>query len=288
MMHIAFLGLGAMGGRMAAHLMSAGYPLTVWNRTPAAATELVSRGARLAATPREAAAGADVVIVMVRDDEASRAVWLDADKGALAGMKPGAVAIDSSTLSFEGSCALGAAIEARGVRFLDAPVSGSRPQADAGQLIFLVGGDQAVFAQVEPVLKAMGSAAHHAGPVGSGALVKLATNTLLGVQVTVIAELVGILQRNGMDPARTLEIVSSTAVWSPYASRALPSMLSGDFRPQFPVELVEKDFGYMLRAAGSDAAAPTIAAARQVFADAAAAGFGAEQLTAVVKLFGGK
>lgn len=285
MTQVALLGLGAMGSRMAANLLKSGYPLTVWNRTPAATEALVKLGAVAAATPKAAATGADVVIVMVRDDDASRQVWLDPAQGALAGMKPGALAIDCSTLSFDGSRQLGASMQAHGTPFLDAPVSGSRPQADAAQLIFLVGGDAAVFARAEPLLKAMGSAVHHAGPVGSGALVKLATNTLLGVQVTALAELIGMLKHAGMDPARAMEIVSTTAVWSPYASRALPSMLKQDFQPQFPVDLVERDFGYALSAAGSDQSAPTIAAARQVFQAAKAKGLAEENLTSVVKLF---
>jgi len=285
MSNIAFLGLGAMGSRMAHNLLRAGHRVTVWNRTPGPAELLVQAGARPARTPREAATGVDCVMVMVRDDEASRQVWLDAQTGALAGMAPGALAIDSSTLSPAWVRTLGQAVAAQGPAFLEAPVSGTLPQAESGKLIFLTGGEAAVFQRAEPLLQPMGTQIHHVGPLGTGALVKLCTNTLLGVQATVVAELIGLLRRSGADAARALEVVAATAVWSPIATRHAKAMLANDFAPQFPVALIEKDFRYTLEAAGSAAAAPTIAAARQVFADAMAQGLGELNHTAVVQLF---
>jgi len=161
MSKISVLGLGAMGARMAAHLIKAGHDVTVWNRTADAAKPLVAAGATQAQTPKEAAAGAAFVVAMVRDDDASRRVWLDPDNGALAGMSAGAVAIESSTLTPGWIRELGHAIAERGVALLEAPVSGSRVQADAGQLVYFVGGDDTTLARAEPVLKAMGSAVHH-------------------------------------------------------------------------------------------------------------------------------
>jgi len=285
MTDIAFLGLGAMGSRMAANLLKAGHHLTVWNRTPEAAKALVEAGARLAATPREAATGAAFVVAMVRDDEASRQVWLDPQTGAFAGMGPGALAIESSTLSLDWVRELGQAAGARGTPFLEAPVSGTLPQAEAAQLIYLTGGEEASFRMAEPILKGMGPVVHHIGPVGAGALAKLCTNTLLGVQATVIAELLGTLKRAGADAARILEVVASTSVWSPIASRHASAMQASNFAPMFPVELLEKDLRYTLAAAGSPEAAPTIAASRKVFRDAMDQGLGALNHTAVVKLF---
>jgi 3-hydroxyisobutyrate dehydrogenase len=173
----------------------------------------------------------------------------------------------------------------RGLALLEAPVSGSRPQAEAGQLIYLVGGDEATFKRAEPLLKAMGSAIHFIGPLGTGALVKLSTNALLGIQVTALTELIGMLKRSGADAARALEVVAATPVWSPVATRMADSMLAGDFVPQFPVELVEKDFSYALEAAGSSASAPTIAAAHRVFTEAISRGLGGTNMTSVVRLF---
>jgi 3-hydroxyisobutyrate dehydrogenase len=285
MTKVAVLGLGAMGSRMARNLLKAGFAVTVWNRTSDVAAALVAAGARQAQTPKEAASGADFVLAMVRDDVASRKVWLDPETGALSGMGMNAVAIESSTLSPRWVRELGAAAAARKVSLLDAPVSGSRPQAEAGQLIYLVGGDQPTLDRAKPLLEAMGSAVHLVGPLGAGALVKLATNMLLGVQVTVLAELIGMLKRSGVDAARALEAVAATPVWSPVAQRLTASMLAGDFTPQFPIDLMEKDFGYAVAAAGSPESVPTITAAREVFREAIARGLGASNMTGVVRLF---
>lgn len=282
---IAFLGLGAMGSRMAAHLIKAGHHLTVWNRTPQAAETLLKSGARWAATPYEAAQDAEFVISMVRDDAVSRSVWCDVESGAFAAMPAGAVAIESSTLSVAWSRQLGETAKARGVCLLEAPVSGSRPAADAGQLVYLVGGDAAVLAKAEHVLKAMGTVIHHVGPIGSGALTKLATNSLLGVQVTALAEIIGLLKRGGTDVGKAVQAMAATAAWAPVANAIAGSMLRGDFQPQFPVELIEKDFGYALAVARSDELAPTLAAARKVFAQGIAHGLGGDNMTAVARLF---
>jgi 3-hydroxyisobutyrate dehydrogenase len=285
MKKIAFLGLGAMGARMATRLLGAGYDVTVWNRTAAAVDALVASGAQRAMTPREAAADADCVIAMVRDDEASRAVWCDGGSGALAGMHKGALAIDCSTVSVTWARELEAAARAHGVAFLEAPVSGSRPQAEAGQLVFLVGGAEMALEPAEAVLRAMGAAVHHVGAAGSGALAKLATNALLGVHVAALAEIIGLLTRQGADANRTLQAIASTSVWAPVDHYLAGSMLAGAFSPQFPVELIEKDFGYAVAAAGSAKAAPTLATVRQLFHDAIERGLGQENMTSVARLF---
>jgi 3-hydroxyisobutyrate dehydrogenase len=285
MAKISVLGLGAMGSRMAANLIKAGYQVTVWNRNPSAVQALVAAGALAAPTPKEAARDADFVIAMVRGNEASRQVWLDSDTGALAGMSSHAIAIESSTLTAQWIRELAARLDERAVSLLDAPVVGSTPQAEAAQLIYFVGGDAGTLARSEDVLKAMGSSIHHVGPTGSGTAAKLATNTLLGIQVTVLAELIGMLKRSGADVGRVLEAVAATPAWSAVAGRVSGLMLAGNFAPQFPVDLIEKDFGYTLQTAGSDSAAPTIAAARGVFREAIKRGFGEENMTAVAKLF---
>lgn len=285
MSKIAFLGLGAMGSRMAVRLVQAGHQVTVWNRSTAATEALEKLGATVASTPRVAAVDAEFVIAMVRDDKASRFVWLDPEAGALAGMGPNAVAIDSSTLSRDWIMELGEVIAASGIPFLEAPVSGSRPQAEAGQLIYFVGGSEETAKRAELVLSAMGCSIHYVGALGSAAMTKLATNALLGIQVTAMAELIGILKRSGADAGRVLEAVAGTVVCSPFAKRAADSMLAGSFAPQFPVELVAKDFEYALASAATPESAPTLAAAHQIFAEAERRGLGAEHLTSVVKLF---
>jgi 3-hydroxyisobutyrate dehydrogenase len=280
---IAVLGLGAMGSRMAQRLLQAGFSVAVWNRSPAAAQALVAQGAVHADSPRHAAQGADFVISMVRDDAASQMVWTDAVSGAFSGMKPGAVAIESSTLSLNGIRAWLAAAQSHSIVCLEAPVSGSRPQAEAGQLVYLVGGDAAVLERALPVLRTLGGAVHHVGSVGSGALAKLATNALLGTQVAVVSELVGLLQRQGADVAAVLKAMSGTSAWAPVSGYLSGSMLAQDFRPQFPVELAAKDFGYVLEATGA-ANAPALSAVAGVFHSACDQGLGGENMTAVFKL----
>src|SRR5581483_747935 len=169
---VAFLGLGLMGGGMAGRLLAEKFPVAVYNRSRQKAERLASLGAKVSATPREAAAGADVVIAMLSADEASRHVWLGAD-GALAGAARGAILIESSTISPGWACELAVAAAAQGCELLDAPVAGSKPQAAAGQLLFLVGGADATLERARPVLVALSRDIVHLGPVGSGALVKL-------------------------------------------------------------------------------------------------------------------
>jgi len=152
-MDIAFLGLGAMGARMAARLVAAGHAVAVWNRSLAAAAPLVAAGARLTATPAEAASGATVVFSMVTDDVAARRVWLGGD-GAAAALRPGAVAIECSTVTPGWVRELAGGVAARGAHLLDAPVAGSRPQAEAGQLVFMVGGEAAALEAARPAAQA--------------------------------------------------------------------------------------------------------------------------------------
>ena len=285
MSKIGFLGLGAMGSLMATNLLEAGHTVTVWNRTPSATEALVALGARKANAPKDAARGAEFVFAIVRDDDASRSVWLDPEDGGLAGMNPGAIAIESSTLTPEWVRELGKQLGAKGVGLLDAPVSGSRPQAEAGQLVYLIGGDGKALAAAEPLLKILGSSIQHVGPIGTGALAKLTTNTLLEVQVVVIAELIGMLRREGVDAKKILDVVAQTPVWSAVAGRVSDSMLSENFTPQFPIELIEKDFGYAVKTAVGEENAPVISSIRKVFRRAIRDGLGELNMTAVVKLF---
>jgi 3-hydroxyisobutyrate dehydrogenase len=285
MSNVTVLGLGAMGSRMAANLLKAGHAVTVWNRSPDAAEALVSVGAKLAASPKAAAQGADFVIAMVRDDGASHDLWLSPETGAFAGLSRNAIAIESSTLTADWIRTLGEEAAMRGLTFLEAPVAGSRPQAEAAQLVYFVGGDEAAARRAEPVLKAMGSAINYVGPLGSSALVKLTTNALMGVQVTVFAEIIGLLQNAGADVAGAIKAISSTPAWSPAANYLTGTMLAGNFAPQFPIELIEKDFDYVLREVRGPEAAPTITAARGVFQRAIERGLGGDNMTGVVRLF---
>jgi 3-hydroxyisobutyrate dehydrogenase len=256
---------------MADRLENAGYKVTRWNRSGATQS------------PRDAVTDADIVIAMLRDDEASRAVWLDPETGALVGMKAGAMAIESSTLTVAFVRELAAAVQAKGSSFIDAPVLGSRPQAEAGQLIHLIGGDAAAIERAQPILASMGAKQLIAGPVSAGAALKLVANTLFGIQVAAMAELIGRMPSLGLDPALAIEQLSETPLLSMGAKGAAGLMLAGKHDPMFPVELVAKDFGYAI-GENSDAM-PLAGATKAVFDRAAAAGLANANLTVVSTLY---
>jgi len=285
MSKVTFLGLGAMGSRMATNLLRAGHEVTVWNLTPEPMKTLVASGASPAKTPREAAEGNEFVVTMVTNDAASRQVWLDAANGALLGMKPGAVAIECSTLTPTWVRELAGVMSQVGVMLLDAPVSGSTPQAERAELVFLVGGDANSLQRAEPVLKTLGTTIRHAGPAGCGAFAKLATNALMGVQLAALAELFGMLKRQQIDPKLILDAVSATAMWNPHLTRDAESMLTGNFEPQFPVKLLEKDLGYTVQTGGGEASMPTVSAVRNIFRKAIDENLGNFNMTVIAKLF---
>lgn len=285
MTRVAFLGLGAMGVRMAQRLMDARCALTVWNRHPERAEPLARAGAAVARTPSEAAADADVVISMVRDDAASAAVWLDAATGALAAMGPTAVGVECSTLTIDHVRHLAEAFRRAGRPLLDAPVAGSRPQAEAGQLIFLVGGAPDSLERVRPLLDAMGGAVHHAGGNGAGATLKLMVNALYGTQLAAVAELLGLAAKAGIDTRTAADILGTMPVCSP-AARLAAAMLAGNFAPAFPIDLVEKDLGMVESSAGTlGAPVPLSAAVRRIYADAKAAGLSDDNITGIARRY---
>lgn len=287
MSKIAFLGLGAMGSRMAARLLAAGHEVTVWNRSAERAAPLVDQGARSAATPAEAAKGAEVVIAMLRDDGASEAVWCDPETGAAAGMTEGALAIECSTLTVDWTRRLGEALAAQGIGFLDVPLAGSLPQAEAGKLIFFAGGASESLKAARPLLLAMGAAVHHAGDsVGNGMAIKLMVNALFGLQVAAVAELLALGEALGVSKQNGADILGETPVLSAAAKGAAAAMVARAFAPMFPIDLVEKDFGYVAATAGAaGAAVPLSETARAVFAKAKASGYGGDNITGVAQLY---
>lgn len=284
-MQIAFLGLGAMGARMAAHLLDTDHALTVWNRSDGPAEPFRQRGARVAGSPREAAEGADLVVAVVTDDDASRDVWTGAD-GALSGLSNGAVAVEASTLTPGWVREWAERVREAGGRPLDAPVSGSRPQAEGATLVVLVGGDAADVETARPAFEAYGRAIQHVGEVGTGALVKLAVNALMGVGVAAAAELLAMLRAQGVDAATAAEVIGSTPAAAPVVTTAMKLMAAGQHDPLFPVELLDKDLRYALRVAeDAGTEAPLVSAAQTQTARADAAGLGGQNMTAVARLF---
>lgn len=286
MQRIAFLGLGAMGARMAMHLVKAGYPVTVWNRNPAKAAPVQQSGAALASTPGDAAQDADVVISMVSDDPAARSVWLDAQTGAAARLQPNAVAIECSTVTPAWVRQLAGVVQSRGATLLDAPVAGSRPQADAAQLMFMVGGDADALTRVKPVLGTMGAKVLHVGAVGQGAVLKLAVNALFAAQLHSVAELLGFLTRNGYTPGQAADLLAEFPIVAAPIAAAIKVMAARNTAPLFTIDLIEKDLGYLLDTAqASGAELPGAAVARTTFQLAQQLGLGAAHLTGVAAIF---
>lgn len=280
---VAVLGLGIMGSGMARQLLAAGFEVSVWNRSADKAGPLADAGARVGSTPADAAKGADVVVAMLADDTVSRAVWTGED-GAFAAMAKGAIAIDSSTLTGGWVAELAELAEARGIRFLEAPVTGSRDQAAQGALRFLVGGEADVVADVRPMLEAMGSAIVHLGPVGSGATVKLANNFLCGVQAASLAEAVALLEKRGLDVEQAMTILTDGAPASPLLKAVSRRMLDRAYDPHFLVPLMAKDLGYAGQALAEVGIVSSIAAAaRQRFVEADDAGHAHKDIASIIE-----
>jgi 3-hydroxyisobutyrate dehydrogenase-like beta-hydroxyacid dehydrogenase len=283
---VAVLGTGAIGSRMARRLLKAGYQTVVYNRTAERARQLAGDGAIVAATPREAAARADAVIAMVSDDTASRAVWLADGDGAAAGLRRDALAIESSTLTPAWIGELGAVLGARGARFLDAPVVGSRPQADAGALTYLVGGAPDHVAAARDLFAAMAGAVHHIGAIGSATVVKLAVNALFACQAAALAEMLGVVRRAGLDVKDTMKVIAALPITSPAMQGIGAQIAERSFAPLFPVRLVEKDLRYALTLARAvDAAAPICQTTHDLFVRANASGHGEDNISGIAQMF---
>ena len=281
MSKIAFLGLGAMGGRMAQNLLAGGCQLTVWNRTPKATHPLIRNGAISAKTPMEAASDADFVITMVRDNEASHDIWLNPDYGVINSIPKHAVAIESSTVSLSHVRHLVNSLAEKNIPLLDAPVCGSRPQAENGQLIFTVGGDIGCYQKAKPLLNTMGAAHHHIGPSGHGMLLKLVINTFFASQMATLAELLGLLRKSGLNVSQASEVLKTLPVTSLASTAAMQFMVSGNHPQLFPIELVEKDLAYTLDAALAENDMPSTRNILEIYQHARALGFGDENISAV-------
>jgi 3-hydroxyisobutyrate dehydrogenase len=280
---VAILGLGTMGGGMAANLMKAGFPLTVYNRTAAKAQSLVNGGARLASTPAEAVQGAAFVISMLADDAASRDVWTG-NNGALHAVEPGTILIESSTVSPAWIEELAALASKQGAELLDAPVTGSRTQAEAGQLSFLVGGSDRALNVATPVLKAMSKEIVHLGPLGSGAKMKLINNFLCGVQIASLAEGLTWIERSGLDRDKALSILKAGAPGSPLLSAISTRMATHNYEVNFHLNLMAKDLLYAKsEALKCGVNLTTGEVARSLFESAAARGYGDKDMSSVIE-----
>jgi 3-hydroxyisobutyrate dehydrogenase-like beta-hydroxyacid dehydrogenase len=263
---LGFIGLGAMGGRMAHRLLAAGYDLTVYDRRRERTRPLEQGGARFASTPKRVAAAADVVLSSLSDDVAVEEVMFGPN-GALAGARPGTVLIEMSTTSPRVSSLLHEAASTRRLEVLDAPVSGSTPQAEEGQLVILVGGKEDIYQKCLPILVGLAREAFYMGPAGSGTAMKLCLNALLGVGMQALAEAIALGLRSGLDHGRLLDVLGVASVLSPSQKSKLEHARTGEYPPTFPLRLMYKDFGLIAQhALQLSVPMPSTTAAAQVCA----------------------
>jgi 3-hydroxyisobutyrate dehydrogenase-like beta-hydroxyacid dehydrogenase len=285
---VGFIGLGIMGSRMAASLRTAGFELSVFNRTRERAEAWAAEhGGRAAASPREAADGADAVITMVVDGEQVEALLLGED-GAAAGAAPGTLFVDMSTIGPAAARRVGAALAERGHRFVDAPVTGSSPAAQAGTLTIMAGGADDDVAAAMPLFEAMGSTIVHAGELGQGQAVKVLSNAVSAVNCATLAQAFVVGRREGLDLGALVKVMEGGSAASKMLELKARPMLEHDFAPLFKLEHMLKDVQLALqeaRTAGSGF--PFAALAGELYSTGMGRGLGDQDFAAVLEVVEG-
>ena len=244
-MKLGFIGLGAMGAPMARNLLKAGHELAVWNRSPEKVDPLVEAGARRADSPTDAASGTRATILMVTNAEAVQEV-LFGDEGVVQGLPAGGAVINMGTIGAVATTTIAKTLGDLGYRLLDAPVAGSTPVAEAGELNIMVGGDEQTFKEFEPVLATMGEKVSHLGGVGSGARMKLINNLILGVNMAVLSEGLALGEAAGIPVEKQLEVILAGGAASGVAQRRSGNLISRSYEPQFKLSHELKDLYYAL------------------------------------------
>ncbi len=279
---IGFIGLGIMGQPMALNLVHAGFPVTVFNRTPEKTALLKEAGAKVASTPAEAAAGADFVISIVSDTPAMEEV-VAGKGGILETIKSGAVAIDSSTISPVASRKFACKVAGQGASWLDAPVTGSKHMAIKGELTYMVGGDREAFDRAMPVLQVMGKKHIYCGTHGLGLAAKLAQNVIQSTMVEIFCEGFVLAAKAGLKPQIMMEVIQGSMARAALTDFKAPFIFRGDFTPYFPLKLMHKDLTLAMESAyAQNVPMPTAAAVKEVYGAAKAQGKGELDYAAVV------
>ena len=283
-LRVAFLGLGVMGFPMAGHLAKAGHGVVVYNRTPAKAQAWVAEfGGQSAATPREAAQGADIVFCCVGNDADLRSVVLGAD-GAFAGMKPGAVFVDHTTASAEVARELAAEATLRGLHFIDAPVSGGQAGAVNGALTVMCGGDEAVFGRIQPIAMHFAKAVTRVGEAGAGQLAKMVNQICIAGIVQGLSEAIAFGQKSGLPMSLVLDVIGKGAAQSWQMDNRGKTMIEDKFDFGFAVDWMRKDLGLVLdEARRNGARLPLTALVDQFYADVQAEGGGRLDTSSLIK-----
>ena len=280
---VAFIGLGIMGGPMAANLARAGFDLSVWNRTSEKAERFASEhGARAAVSPAAAAEGADALVTILPDSPEVEGV-LFGDSGAAAALERGALVIDMSTIAPSAARRIGERLGGEGLDFLEAPVSGSRPKAEDGTLTIMVGGKEEAFRRAMPLFEAMGELIVHVGPQGHAQMAKLLTNTMGAVHAVALAESVVAVRRAGIDPGAFLEVAAGSAGNSTVLGLKGRPMFERNFEPLFKLEHMLKDVRHCLAEAEALGVELRLGSLVEgLYARAAAEGHGEEDFAAVI------
>jgi 2-hydroxy-3-oxopropionate reductase len=281
---IGFIGLGVMGAPMARNLLAAGREVIAWNRSPGPLEELIEAGGRGSDGPAAVAAEADIVISIVSDDTALRKV-LGGPEGAIAGARPGSLVIDMSTVSPALARELAEEATARGVGFLDAPVSGGDVGARDGTLSIMVGGSAADVERARPVFEVLGSRVTHVGAAGAGQVAKACNQVLVAVIFGGLAEALVLGSKLGVDPAAILDAIGGGMAANRVMEVRRDNFLEHDFAPGFKVDLHHKDLEIALGASGEvDAPLPLTAEVQQMFRQLRAAGHGGEDDSALLRV----
>lgn len=280
---VGFVGLGRMGTPMAHNVADVGFDLRAYNRTRERAEPFAEAGHEVCTSPRAVAEGADAVVTMVTDDDALDAV-VGGEDGLLAGLQDGAVLVQASTVSPAATERMAIAARDAGGQFVDAPVSGTVPPAHEGALTVLAGADEAVLERVRPVLSAFGDPVLHVGGVGAGTDAKLATNILLGNVMQGFAEALVFAAARDVDAGRFLEIIEAGGLVAPLYGAKGAKIRTGDFEPQFTLDLLGKDLSLALSAAADECVpVPATAATREAVTAARGLGHGEEDMAALVR-----
>src|SRR5580700_7443098 len=285
MAKLGFLGLGIMGYPMARNLLRAGHEVALWSHSAGKARELAgAEKGRFCATPKEVAENADCVFLCVGDTAMSRELILGAD-GVIEGARQGTVVADASTISPSESRKIGQALAAKGVDFLDAPCTGSKPGAEGGTLTFMIGGEHAVFERVRPYLEAIGKRFYYCGGPGLGLHAKLSQNLILSNLLQGFNEGMVLAAKAGVDLDMMLDILNNSAAKSGLVAAKAPMVLRRSFEPAFSVKWMHKDIGLMLDSANElGVPVPLTALTRQMFQAAISQGHGDEDICATIKV----
>lgn len=282
---IGFIGLGIMGKPMARNLMKAGYKLAVHNRSREPVEELAGEGATPAASPREVAGQASLIITMLPNSPDVREVLLGPN-GVIEGAKPGTTVIDMSSIAPLAAREIEATLRSKGIGMLDAPVSGGEAGAIAGTLSIMVGGEETLFQRYRPVLGCMGKNIVHVGPIGSGNVAKLSNQIIVALNIAAVSEALLLAKKAGVPPKVVREAIRGGLAGSAVLEAKAPMMVERRFNPGFKIDLHAKDLGNVLETSRQlHVPLPLTAAAMEILQSLQSAGLGGEDHSAIVKFY---